>query len=253
MDTKIEELDRYEEGPLTIVVELHADYDCDMSHLGEYVDKYEDYVFDRKNGYLLIDKQEPDYDEYVPEDISFVTDEQLEVMEDKYEAAYEEWEEFPWDVVAESNIARFDRREYRYFRVFNHNPPGNVKNWTHVEDVLEHYKSNLSEVRKFHIKTPDEPTLEEAIYALEVFYMCQDYERMEGLMRGDWSMTGILVTIYVDGKDVACASLWGIESDCGQDYVDEITRDLIAQATAELPKSAERYASIADKIREAIA
>ncbi len=56
-------------------------------------------------------------------------------------------------------------------------------------------------------------------------YSLQDYERMEDAQRGGWYMTGIVVTLLVNGVEVAQDSLWGIESDLDKDHIEEVVRD----------------------------
>jgi len=66
-------------------------------------------------------------------------------------------------------------------------------------------------------------------------YGLQDFERMEGLTRGDWSFIGIQAEATVSypvnaaGTDrriehLTSGGLWGIESDSG-DYLNEVMRD----------------------------
>jgi hypothetical protein len=57
------------------------------------------------------------------------------------------------------------------------------------------------------------------------FYTEQAYKRANDY--GDqWSFVGVVVTAYVGETEVGEASLWGIETDSGQAYFDEIAYDL---------------------------
>ena len=70
-------------------------------------------------------------------------------------------------------------------------------------------------------------------------YIRQDYDRMESLNRGDWCFMGIRAEAEVQtGSDVVqritSGGLWGIESDSGEDHVESIAREELAQLTTEL-------------------
>jgi hypothetical protein len=68
----------------------------------------------------------------------------------------------------------------------------------------------------------------------------QDYDRMQGLSRGDWSFVGIQARaeVTLPGSDVVqrltSGGLWGIESDSGADYLAEVERDELAGLRREL-------------------
>ena len=67
-------------------------------------------------------------------------------------------------------------------------------------------------------------SLEQADYN----YAYQDWQRAEALLRCDWNYVGIVVSAVVhDSFDTPHESLWGIESDSGQEYFDEVAHDLI--------------------------
>ncbi len=57
----------------------------------------------------------------------------------------------------------------------------------------------------------------------------QDYNRMEGFYRGDWTVLGIIAAARLDGIVCGEASLYGIESDSG-DYLDELAHELARTA-----------------------
>lgn len=65
-------------------------------------------------------------------------------------------------------------------------------------------------------------------------------ERLEGLRNGDWYYMGIIVEIYQqssEGPRLAHDSLWGIESDSGQEYVARVEKNLTDEAFAQLKES----------------
>jgi len=57
----------------------------------------------------------------------------------------------------------------------------------------------------------------------------QDYQRMEGLSRGEWCYLGIYarVEVIVNGtvQTIRSPGLWGIESDSSSAYFDEVAQD----------------------------
>jgi len=107
--------------------------------------------------------------------------------------------------------------EYVGFRPANH-IPHNPDNWKHVS------RADKKAVReKFG-------SLKKADYA----YALEDYNRFEGLTRGDWYYIGIevdaTVSISVAGRClnsivVQSGGLWGIESDSGDVEINDIISD----------------------------
>lgn len=75
-------------------------------------------------------------------------------------------------------------------------------------------------------------------------YLAQDAERLADYHRGKWHYVGVVVDIrkqttshWADGGlVVGRASIWGIESDSEPAYFEEIERDTIAEAWAEVDR-----------------
>jgi hypothetical protein len=63
-------------------------------------------------------------------------------------------------------------------------------------------------------------------------YGKQDYARMEGLVRGDWSYIGVIAKadIEVNGvrQTIRSGGLWGVESDAG-DYLAEVAKEQLGE------------------------
>ena len=104
----------------------------------------------------------------------------------------------------------WNRREYRYF-----NPSFN-----YVDKSGRALPENTpEEVRK---------------------YVRQDYERMESLNRGDWSFIGIKAEAEVWNADtqvvqrIHSGGLWGIESDSGEGYIEEVEQEELSNLKDEL-------------------
>jgi hypothetical protein len=74
-------------------------------------------------------------------------------------------------------------------------------------------------------------------------YAEQDYQRMESLSRGAWSFIGIRASVeikipskqggYWTTQTIHAPGVWGIESDSGTDYFDEVFREE-SEALAEM-------------------
>lgn len=61
-----------------------------------------------------------------------------------------------------------------------------------------------------------------------------DYKRMLAYAHGEWTMIGIIVKVFREGIELGSASLWGIESDSGADYFNElVTEELMLEALGE--------------------
>jgi hypothetical protein len=68
-----------------------------------------------------------------------------------------------------------------------------------------------------------EPTLEEA--AVEA-----DYERLRAWCDSEWYYVWMEVTASVQGVEFASASLGGLESDAGEDHLNEIAEEVAEEA-----------------------
>ena len=87
----------------------------------------------------------------------------------------------------------------------------------------------------------------------------QDYERMEAYNRGEWSMLGIYavaeVSYSIGGKcrrieRFQSGGLWGIESDSGQGYIEEVEQDELADLKTHLERfgvDTDNWADVAAK------
>ena len=122
--------------------------------------------------------------------------------------------------------------------------PVNPKNpdgeWFSPCNHLPHKDSNWNHVSQ---KDKDEViakygSLREAAIA----YAYEDCERLQNFYAGRWWMEGIIlrasITVSDDGihwaYDLIICSLWGIESDGGEDYKATIVKDLSAELEHEL-------------------
>lgn len=81
----------------------------------------------------------------------------------------------------------------------------------------------------------------------EIGYILEDWKRMERF-GDDWWMTGCIVTIEVDEVEVGEASVWGIESDCGDEYRREVEQEELYEALSEASKSVDLYQRVSQKL-----
>ncbi len=114
------------------------------------------------------------------------------------------WAEVSGYKILADNLGRtMGWREYRYFDLEGNHLPHNPRNWAHVTgESLAKVIAKDGSVEKADIR-----------YALE------DWKRWEKYDNNDWSMMGCVVTIYKDNVEIAESSLWGIESDGGEDHL----------------------------------
>lgn len=63
-----------------------------------------------------------------------------------------------------------------------------------------------------------------------VKYALEESARMEELERGNWYYLGVSATVTFDGAEIGRASLWGIESDSGDSYIQEEARNMAHEA-----------------------
>jgi hypothetical protein len=222
----------------TFQIEWQYDDSPDLSYLGEYTDKPGEWTIDRKNGWLLGEHVNDHITYYASEEERQLPEDErnaaLEVRLDKwfldhpwFEADfYEQVDEYSidayyygYEVLATDLRGTYERNSYRYF------VPANSYTGESFPDVDQ---------------------------AERVKYILQDFERMEDANRGYWSPVGCVVTMYIEGEEVAYASLWGIESDCGEDYTKEVEEDLIDECISDARKNsaalAAKYRELADKL-----
>jgi hypothetical protein len=67
----------------------------------------------------------------------------------------------------------------------------------------------------------------------------QDYQRAEAYNRGEWCMVGVWAeaTVQLTGdtiQRIRSGGLWGIESDSGEEYFEEVAQEELAALRAEL-------------------
>jgi hypothetical protein len=227
---------KIQDSPTTFLVRWEYDYDTAMFDGGAYTSVREEWTIDRERGYLLgerffdreqkfaneavADAWEDEHPEYRVDLYEY--SQQTEDREDNWRTLYVNDEltgeevmltYSGYEILATDLHRRDHPHEYRYFK-------------PHVENYEGVLNDDL------------------------IKYCIQDYERAEALNRGEWGYTGCIVTMYVDGLEVAAASLWGIESDSGDDYIQVVEQDLIAECKSEAKTKAAALRDAANKLDE---
>ena len=64
-------------------------------------------------------------------------------------------------------------------------------------------------------------------------YVRRDFDRIQGYNIGEWSMVGVVVSVFKNGVHLATDALWGIESDADHDYFTQVARECAADALRE--------------------
>jgi len=125
------------------------------------------------------------------------------------------------------------RGEYRFWNPSsNHCPPGQLNNWKTVSDV------SIAELcQQYDVYAGYER--QEAIKALDLYYIEKDYQRCEAFNRGDWCMIGVIAKARVVSENgviqtFRSGGLWGVESDSGKSYFAEIEQEELADLCNEL-------------------
>lgn len=66
----------------------------------------------------------------------------------------------------------------------------------------------------------------------------QDYKRMEALSQGDWCFLGIDAIAHIRigdlSQEITSGGLWGIESDSGDDYLQEVAKEQLEELREQL-------------------
>jgi hypothetical protein len=206
----------------TFQIEWQYDDSPDLSYLGEYTDNRAAWTVDRKEGRLL--------GEYIENYLPFSDQEQ---MEKKIEELEDDGFDTYWnDEILEDESTLYTLHYWGYEVI--------------AADLRTNYNTN-----SYRYFAPANMDVEAESKEDKIKYAIRDYERMEDANRGYWQPVGCVVTMYIDGEEVAYASLWGIESDAG-DYLKEVEEDLISECINDAKKNsaalATKYRELADKL-----
>jgi hypothetical protein len=209
----------------TFEIKWQYDDSPDLSYLGEYTDSPGEWQVDRKEGRLLGEYIENET-EWMEEDATQIKADELEADGMEVNWNYDEREDgttvtslyyWGYEILAADLRTNYDHNSYRYFA------PANM-------DVEAESKED------------------------KIKYAIRDFERMEDANRGYWSPVGCIVTMYIEGEEVAYASLWGIESDSGDGYLKEVEEDLISECISDAKKNsaalAAHHMEVASKLTE---
>jgi hypothetical protein len=94
-----------------------------------------------------------------------------------------------------------------------------------VEATRKKPAPQVSEIRAVVLHDPEEPDFNSG----DPDYAEQDAERREAYRRGDFSMVGVVAEadVVIDGvtQHITSGGLWGVESDSGDEYIDEVAAE----------------------------
>jgi hypothetical protein len=150
-----------------------------------------------------------------------------------------------------------ESRQKRYVVGFQHD--GSAKNWEHVDDngvskafLRCRYKANNNERRindsrcngnlfaYFGVVGWQNATSRNAkIRCLDVVYCCLDFLRLEDLNNGEWNYVGIVAKARIRmpsgiQQTFRSLGLWGIESDSGDAFFDDVQKEELESLRSEL-------------------
>lgn len=205
-----------EKGPLTFVIEWHYDENPLYDFIGEYKAKGpEEGYIDRQKGVLYGEAvEEPDYpcDECGDQRLCALAENECPAVQ-SYDKAFDEWDNnYGLEVLADELGGTWERNSYEFFVPYaGGEKPGS-----------EHF----------------------------VKYAIQDYDRITGLERGHWCFMGCTITLSVDGIELGYDSVYGIESDCGDEYITEIESEEIAELMHDVPEYKEKLAAVLKALEE---
>mgnify|MGYP001558118327 FL=1 len=82
-------------------------------------------------------------------------------------------------------------------------------------------------------------------------YLAQDKARLDAYYRGDWHYVGVCCDIRIKTETnwtiptvIGRSSVWGVESDSGEDYFKDLAEDQIAEAFADIERMKKALATI---------
>lgn len=81
----------------------------------------------------------------------------------------------------------------------------------------------------FHIEVCTVPDGDMTPYHL-IEYEEENRKRIEDWKRGRWWYIGVVAEVHACDIELGGASIWGVESDCGHEYLQELARDTTNEA-----------------------
>lgn len=114
-------------------------------------------------------------------------------------------------------------REFRFFLPGPNHVPHDPKSWAHVADATK-----AACIAKHG-----------SLEAQDLDYARQDWQRMEALARDDWYFVGIIAKAVITSfhgieQTIRSGGVWGVESDCGQNNMQELADNELASLREEL-------------------
>jgi len=211
-----DEVYEIERDGLVFKMRLEVEEYPDTSWIGEYTNKDDAFIVDRRHGFLYGDWEEEPFE---PDPQDYATEDEYDEAMVDYALVYDEWNDKGRREILAEVSNRYQWGEYRYFKpcAGGENEPGG--------------------------KYTDQEGIEHTISVEEwTKWAVQDYERVESMNRGDWCFVGVVVEIDAPvcsrcgHVERLTASLWGIASDSDDSYFEEVRDDLIRELQHDLVK-----------------
>lgn len=260
-----------------VTVKKTADETPDFSLLGKYTSNPDDYYLDRKEGvfrgpHVAWEQTTAATKEPFFEKARGHSEEEIEECRKNMEKGYgvpmtrdnaiariaqELYDDAaPEEILANGCSRNYERNEDRYLVPGQH-LPHNPVNWGHVANptITEDDKKRFEKVGIVPVVTDERP----AAFWLSALYAVEDCERVESMSRGNWEYIGIeaeFEVVHTDAKGnefpktIQSGGVWGIESDSGESYFQEIGREQIAECLDQLRDHEITDEEIAEAIRE---
>lgn len=180
-------------------IERQVDDSPDTSFLGEYTDKKSDWVICRRCGEFVA---------IAEEDNKEIDEIENEIIDLENEEIYE----------AADNSKEIKELKDKLDNLILHECPHSSREYNYFKP----YAGGELEGSDNYIK-----------------YGKQDFERMEGLNNSNWCFIGIIAKTEIRAKSgtlqtITSGGLWGIESDSGKDYLDQVGKEQLEGLRKEL-------------------
>lgn len=154
-----------------------------------------------------------------------------------------------YEVLADNLSTDHDRNSYEYWGKCQHLPhhPGN---WEHVsqEEIDMCWNTAQDDFKKHGIHPSGNKAKD-----LDVYYACEDYERLQRLYKGEWCYLGCIATLELDGEDFDSTGLWGIESDSDDSYKHQVANEQIDELIRMFPAEITKRRAKLDKLDKILA
>ena len=119
--------------------------------------------------------------------------------------------------------------------------------WKHNDIVGWVPEESVGDLAQWYVVNDNKTPTEAHKIALK--QVMQDFERAKCFVLGYWGFVGIIVTLELDGKEIAYDDIWGVESDA-EEHQFALSKEMADSIIDELPEIIQRETEKSrDKIR----